>query len=157
LIIPHLSVAENLWLFDLNRPWASLRAHCDRNQSSELLTRVGLDGVDLDQPAGNLTPGNRHMLALARAFIVPHKLLILNETTASTNDEHFRILINIVRQRKAAGACVIFVSHKLNEVLEIADRPHASARSSAARDGHARSALRLPDLRRDEVQPDRHR
>jgi ribose transport system ATP-binding protein len=122
LIIPHLNVTENLWLFDLNRPWASLRAHRDRNQTSELLTRVGLGGVDLDQPAANLTPGNRHMLALARAFIVPHKLLILDETTASTNDEHFRILIDIVRQRKAAGACVIFVSHKLNEVLEIADR-----------------------------------
>jgi transposase len=41
--------------------------------------------------------------------------------------------------------------------VEEAVRPHASARSSAARDGRARSALRLPDLRRDEVRPDRRR
>jgi transposase len=40
---------------------------------------------------------------------------------------------------------------------EAAVRPHASARSSAARDGHARSALRLPDLRCNEVRPDRRR
>ena len=82
----------------------------------------GLEGIDIDRPAGELTPGNRHMLALARVFIVPHKLLILDETTASTNEEHFRILIDIVRQQKTAGVCVIFVSHKLNEVQELADR-----------------------------------
>ncbi len=122
LIVDDLSVEENLWLFDLNRPWASLRKRHDRTQSRELLARVGLSGVDLDQPAGELTPGNRHMLALARVFIVPHKLLILDETTASTNEEHFRILVDIVREEKAAGTSVIFVSHKLNEVQELADR-----------------------------------
>ncbi|MBE2276278.1 MAG: sugar ABC transporter ATP-binding protein [Rhodobacteraceae bacterium] len=122
LIVDHLSVEENLWLFDLNRNWASLKLRRDPAETRKLLDRVGLAGIDIDRPAGELTPGNRHMLALARVFVVPHKLLILDETTASTNEEHFRIVVDIVRHQKAEGTCVIFVSHKLNEVLELADR-----------------------------------
>jgi ribose transport system ATP-binding protein len=122
LILEHLSVEENLWLFDLNRSWSSLRPRRDPARTRALLTRVGLGGVDPHQPAGDLTPGNRHMLALARVFVVEHRLLILDETTASTNEEHFEIVVDIVRQRKAAGTCVIFVSHKLNEVRVLADR-----------------------------------
>ncbi|MBD9626948.1 sugar ABC transporter ATP-binding protein [Ensifer sp. ENS06] len=122
LIVDHLSVEENLWLFDLNRRWSSLRLRRDRSETRKLLDRVGLSRVDPDRPAGELTPGNRHMLALARVFIVQHRLLILDETTASTNEEHFRIVVDIVRHQKAQGACVIFVSHKLNEVRELADR-----------------------------------
>lgn len=122
LIVDHLSVEENLWLFDLNRPWASLRPRRNPARTRELLARVGLAGIDIEQPAGELTPGNRHMLALARVFVVPHKLLILDETTASTNEEHFEIVVDIVRHRRAEGACIIFVSHKLNEVRTLADR-----------------------------------
>lgn len=122
LIVEDLSVEENLWLFDMNRSWSSLKINHSREKTREILAKVGLEGIDLDRPAGELTPGNRHMLALARVFIVPHKLLILDETTASTNEEHFEIVIDIVKQRKAAGACIIFVSHKLNEVQILADR-----------------------------------
>ena len=122
LIVEDLSVEENLWLFDLNRSWAALTLRHDRAESRALLDRVGLQTVDLSQPAGDLTPAGRHMLALARVFIVPHRLLILDETTASTNEEHFAIVVDIVRQRRAAGTCVIFVSHKLNEVQVVADR-----------------------------------
>lgn len=122
LIVEHLSVEENLWLFELNRPWSARTLRHDRAVSSALLGKVGLHACDLDQPAGELTPGSRHMLALARVFIVPHRLLVLDETTASTNEEHFDIVVDIVRLRKAAGACVIFVSHKLNEVRVLADR-----------------------------------
>lgn len=122
LIIEDLNVEENLWLFDLNRPWSAVTLRHDRAESRALLDRVGLQNVDLAQPAGDLTPGSRHMLALARVFIVPHRLLILDETTASTNEEHFEIVVDIVRQRRAAGTCVIFVSHKLNEVQVVADR-----------------------------------
>lgn len=122
LIVEHLSVEENLWLFDLNRPATSLRLGRSRGQSQALLDKVGLQGIDLDRPAGQLTPGHRHMLALARVFVVPHTILILDETTASTNEEHFKIVVDIVRERKAAGASIIFVSHKLNEVQVLADR-----------------------------------
>ncbi len=122
LIIQDLSVKENLWLFDMNRSAIGLTIRRGRAESQDLLSKVGLENVDLDRPAGELTPGHRHMLALARAFIVPHKLLILDETTASTNEEHFEIVVDIVKQHKAAGTCVIFVSHKLNEVQILADR-----------------------------------
>lgn len=121
LVIEDLSVEENLWLFDLNRPSFSLKKRHSRQNSLDLLKRVGLTDVNLDQRAGELSPGQRHMLALARAFIFPHKLLILDETTASINEEHFEILVDIVEERKAAGICIVFVSHKLSEVRRVAD------------------------------------
>ena len=60
------------------------------------------------------------MLSLSRAQVATHKIMILDETTASTSEEHFNDILDLVRREKEAGTCIIFVSHRLNEVFAMA-------------------------------------
>ena len=54
------------------------------------------------------------MLSLSRAAVTTHKIMILDETTASTSEEHFNDILQLVDREKKAGTSIIFVSHRLN-------------------------------------------
>ena len=62
------------------------------------------------------------MLSLSRAAVTTHKIMILDETTASTSEEHFNDILDLVDREKKAGTSIIFVSHRLNEVFAMCDR-----------------------------------
>jgi ABC-type sugar transport system ATPase subunit len=62
------------------------------------------------------------MLSLSRALVTEHKIMILDETTASTSEEHFHDILDLVDREKRAGTSIIFVSHRLNEVFAMCDR-----------------------------------
>ncbi|MGO1974453.1 MAG: sugar ABC transporter ATP-binding protein [Propionibacteriaceae bacterium] len=126
VVIDVFTVEENLWLDDVS---ASGRTHGWRltkrgraRQTVEALQEVGLTEVNRSQAAAELGPGQRQMLALGRSRVVPHKILILDETTASTTEEHFKDVMALVEKEKAEGVSVIFVSHRMPEVFAMADR-----------------------------------
>jgi ABC-type sugar transport system ATPase subunit len=62
------------------------------------------------------------MLAMARALVCEHQVLILDETTASATESYFRLVQEVVAQEKAQGRTVVFVSHRMQEVFGMADR-----------------------------------
>jgi ribose transport system ATP-binding protein len=126
LIIDDFTVGENVWLYKLRmgrdvRPWAR-KTDTNSAQTREVLRQVGLGNLRTDQLARDLGPGQRQMLSLSRAEVTTHKIMILDETTASTSEEHFNDILELVRREKEAGTCIIFVSHRLNEVFAMADR-----------------------------------
>jgi len=126
LIIDDFTVGENVWLYKLRmgrdiRPWAP-KPDGNSAETREVLRNVGLGHLRTDQLARDLGPGQRQMLSLSRAAVTKHKILILDETTASTSEEHFGDIVDLVRQEKEAGTTILFVSHRLNEVFAMSDR-----------------------------------
>jgi ABC-type sugar transport system ATPase subunit len=126
LIIDDFTVGENVWLYKLRqgrdiRPWAR-KVDTNSRATREVLRGVGLGHLRTNQLARGLGPGQRQMLSLSRALVTEHKIMILDETTASTSEEHFNDILDLVDREKRAGTSIIFVSHRLNEVFAMSDR-----------------------------------
>lgn len=121
-LVPELSVAENIFL---GRRMARGRVGIDWRQTrlnaSAVLDRLGL-AIDPGRLIGNLRPDEQQLVEVARAISADARVLILDEPTSSLTDDEVEHLFGIVRRLKGTGVAIVFVSHRLNEVLEIADR-----------------------------------
>lgn len=126
LIVEDFTVEENVWLSQLNsagrsKPW-NLVPRVSKGQTVQALSAVGLEGVHPQRLAHELGPGLRQMLALSRTQVNAHRILLLDETTASTTENHFKDVLALVDRERAAGVSIIFVSHRMDEVFAMADR-----------------------------------
>ncbi len=121
-LIPHFSIAENIFV---GREKRKSRFFYDKRKTIEdakkLLARVGLN-VDPRIVVKNLSIAQRQMVEVAKALAFNTKLIVMDEPTSSISDTEIDRLLNIIRELKADGVSVIFISHKLDEVLAIADR-----------------------------------
>jgi ribose transport system ATP-binding protein len=96
-----------------------------REQTRLLLGRFGAAGVDLDRPLDQCDPLHRTQIAIARVLASwgdADGLLILDEPTAALPEGEVRKLFHIVREVRASGVSVIYVSHRFREVFEVSDR-----------------------------------
>jgi ribose transport system ATP-binding protein len=89
-------------------------------RAKALLARVGLD-VDPQTPVERLGIAQRQLLEIAKALAFDSRLLILDEPTATLTPREISRLFGIIREVRAAGVTVIFVSHHLNEIFELCD------------------------------------
>jgi ribose transport system ATP-binding protein len=125
-LIPQLNTVENL---DLGRRYGArgalpTRSRDEAEHARELLRQFDA-AFDLTVPVGRLTPAERTIVAIARAldgWERPEGLLILDEPTAALHSDEVGRLFTAVRRAADLGAGVIFVSHRLDEVLGLADR-----------------------------------
>jgi simple sugar transport system ATP-binding protein len=120
-LFPNLTVAENI---AINAHFGAphlVRWNTVRKSAEEALARIGV-ALDLDTIVGNLTIANRQLVAICRALTADAKLLIMDEPTASLTRTEVNSLLRLVRSLKEKGICIVFVSHRLDEVLEVADR-----------------------------------
>jgi ABC-type sugar transport system ATPase subunit len=95
------------------------------DQTRELLAVVGLDDLDVHKAIDDCEPLERTQVALARALADWHEadgLLILDEPTASLPDDQVHRLFAIISSLRARGITILYVSHRLSEVFEVADR-----------------------------------
>jgi simple sugar transport system ATP-binding protein len=120
-LFPNLTVAENIAInAHFGAPhlvkWSGLRS-----KAEEALAKIGV-ALDLDAIVGSLSIANRQIVAICRALTADAKLLIMDEPTASLTRTEVNSLLNLVRSLKEKGICIVFVSHRLDEVLEVADR-----------------------------------
>ena len=149
MIIDDFTVGENVWLGDLSaangtKPWG-LVPRSRRAATESALQAVGLRGIRVDRPAGDLGPGLRQMLALSRTQVTDHRVLLLDETTASTTEDHFKDVLELVQRERASGVAVIFVSHRMDEVFAMSDR------IAVLRNGTLVDVVRTADSTPDEV------
>jgi len=91
-----------------------------RNEASQRLARVGIS-LDLDAPAWTLRVAQLQLLELARAVDFDAKCIIMDEPTATLHREEINQLFEVVRKIRENGIAVIYISHHLNEIKEIAD------------------------------------
>jgi len=120
-LLPNLTVAENLFLGRQPTRFGLVRDREMRRNAAILLRGFGL-AIDVGAPLGDYSVAVQHLVAIARAVDMSARVLILDEPTAVLTPQEATELFAIVRSLQADGKSIIFISHKLNEVLEIADR-----------------------------------
>jgi ABC-type sugar transport system ATPase subunit len=121
-LVPQLSVGENVLLGRLPRTRAGL---VDRSaimrRAREQLGRVGFD-VDAERRVESLGMAERQLVEIAKALSLDIRLMLLDEPTSALSEPEARRLFAIIRELKDQGVAVVYVSHRLTEILEIADR-----------------------------------
>src|ERR671932_1446192 len=122
MLIPVMTVAENIVLATEPRHMAVLLDYdAARKRVRELSERYGL-AVNPDARIDRITVGQQQRVEILKALYRGADILILDEPTAVLTPQEAQELFEIVRSLKAQGKSIVFISHKLNEVLEIADR-----------------------------------
>jgi ABC-type sugar transport system ATPase subunit/ribose/xylose/arabinose/galactoside ABC-type transport system permease subunit len=123
-LIANLSVAENVFLGHERLRHARLVDWGRMNaEAEELLSSVGVSGgLSADTHAGRLPVAGRQMVEVAKALSWDVSLLIMDEPTASLGGTEVRALFDVISRLRERGVSVLYVSHRLEEILEIADR-----------------------------------
>jgi len=122
MLIPVMTVAENIVLaVEPRHAGVLLDYDAARRRVREISDRYGL-AVDPDARIDRTTVGQQQRVEILKALYRGAEILILDEPTAVLTPQEAQELFDIIRSLKAQGKSIIFISHKLNEVLEIADR-----------------------------------
>jgi ribose transport system ATP-binding protein len=135
-ILDDLSILENLRVALPDRVFEG-----DQPQSvgQRLLSRVGLD-LPLSMRAAGLTVAQKHLLEIAKALALDPKVLILDEPTASLDQDSTEMLFQRIREVAAAGTSVIYITHRLAELRQIANRV------TVLRDGCVRGSAMIGEI-----------
>jgi len=144
-LIPELSITENIFLGNEIRRGARIDWTAQKQRTVELLARVGLK-EDPDVAIKHLGVGKQQLIEIAKALNKDVKLLILDEPTAALNENDSQHLLDLILGLKARGITSIIISHKLNEIEQIADE------ITIIRDGRTVETL---DVGRGEINEDR--
>ncbi|HBI06978.1 MAG TPA: lipase, partial [Erwinia persicina] len=142
---PNLSVMENIAAHRYlpgGNFWVNRRAM--RQLAQETMARIGVQ-LDPSRKVEKLSIADRQLVAICRALAADASLVIMDEPTASLTRHEVNGLLRVVSELKAAGICVVFVSHKLDEVMEVSDR------ISVIRDGKLVGTYAASKLDSDEL------
>lgn len=123
-LIPELDVAENIFLGRevlANERFRIIDRKEIVRRTIEILETLG-QNISPTALVGTLGVGKQQMVEVAKALSIEARLLILDEPTASLGEDETEDLFRVMRQLKDQGVTIIFISHKLDEVLEISDR-----------------------------------
>jgi simple sugar transport system ATP-binding protein len=143
-LCPNLSVAENISIGREPRRLGVIRWRAVRRRASEALARVGVD-VDVRAPLGGQSLAIQQMVAIARAIDISADVLILDEPTSSLDQDEVAQLFALIRGLAERQIGVVFISHFLEQVYEIADR------ITVLRNGRLVGEWETPELPRSEL------
>ena len=120
-LAPHLSVAENLSLGRESSRLGLIVRGSEKRSARQLLERVGLD-IDPSRKVGTLSVVAQQRVEIAKALAIDARLLIMDEPTATLTDHEIDELFAVVDDLTSQGIAIVFISHRLDEILRIADR-----------------------------------
>ena len=121
-LIPSLTVAQNVFLAreSLTRAGLIDDAAAER-RTRELFAQLGVD-IDPRVPLSRLSTGQRQLTEIAKALSQDARILVLDEPTSALSAAETEVLFDFLRRIRSEGVCVIYVSHRMEEVFAIADR-----------------------------------
>ncbi|HHY50073.1 MAG TPA: sugar ABC transporter ATP-binding protein [Alphaproteobacteria bacterium] len=122
VLCPNLTVAQNMFLGREPRGGLGTIDRATMNRRAvELLETIGVR-IDPDRELRTLSLNEQQIVEICRALATDPKVIVLDEPTASLNDDQVAHLLGVVKMLKARGLGIVYVSHRLNEVLDISDR-----------------------------------
>jgi ABC-type sugar transport system ATPase subunit len=121
-LLQPLSVAENLQLGALPTRHGRIDWRAAYAEAERQLAAIGMQEVDVRRPVASYSVAVQQMLEIAKALVHEPRLLILDEPTGVLTARESRLLFERIRALKARGTIVLYISHRLDEVFEIADR-----------------------------------
>ena len=122
-LIPELTIAENIFLD--RQPTNSFGAIDWRQLNADagaLLAELGLSDVKPTDRVKHIAVGKQQMVEIAKALSKRASILILDEPTSALSDKEVTELFRVIRGLREAGVCLCYISHKMEEIAEIADR-----------------------------------
>jgi rhamnose transport system ATP-binding protein len=121
-LFPDLTVAENIGLrLEKVRPLARVNWAGRRQRAVELLHRIGAD-ISPDAEVRSLSMPEQQLVEIACALGAGARIVIMDEPTASLTQQEVELLFAVVRELRAGGVGVIYISHRLEEIFALADR-----------------------------------
>jgi ABC-type sugar transport system ATPase subunit len=142
---PHLTAAENVFLGNtLPRRGGLIDWGAVRHETQKLFDRLQVD-IRPNDVVGKLPIALQQMVEIAQALSLKAKLLIMDEPTSALGKQETDHLFEIIRQLRAEGITIVYVSHRLEEVFEIADR------ISVMRDGQYISTIDRPSATPEKI------
>ena len=143
-LVPHLTVAENIWLGrEPRRGWFVDRER-QREGARACLARLGAD-IDPDALVTTLPIAQRQLVEIAKALSLQARLLIMDEPTSSLGEADAARLLQVVRELRRDGVGILYISHRLDELEAIADRV------TVLRDGRYIATRRWHETSIDEI------
>ncbi len=118
---PTLTVAENISLGELPARFGLVSRGEMKRRARQALEDLGAD-IPLDARVSSLRLGERQIIEIARASIGAARCMIFDEPTAALSDAETRRLFDLIARMKAKGTAILYITHRLDEVFEIADR-----------------------------------
>lgn len=140
-LVPALPVHANLFLGHERTNAGMIDAAYERTRSRELLNRLGVM-IDPDALVSSLSVAQQQLVEIARALSREARILVMDEPTAALAPQEVGSLVQVLRDLTSRGMGIIFISHRLDEILEIADR------ITVMRDGRAVGTWRTSELTR---------
>lgn len=122
-LAPNLSIAENLFLGRELTRWGWLDRRATEEQAARWVAELGLDDIrEVRTRVRDLTVARRQMVEIARALSQRARILILDEPTSSLAEAETEVLFTVLRRLRGQGVGIIYISHRLEEIIQLADR-----------------------------------
>jgi len=144
-LVPSMTVLENIMLGSAKKTrfgmvdWKSIA-----RDVAPVAARVGLN-VPFSTDCRHLSPGENWLVSICRALVHQSRLIVMDEPTASLSPKEAERLFSIIRDLSASGVAVLYVSHRLDEILDLCDRV------TVFRDGQSISTLNRAELSRERL------
>ena len=119
-LLPNLSVADNLFLGRERTRFGIIRGRAQERHCREVMSRLALD-VDPRTPVGDLPLGARQTVEIAKAVSGDIRVLIMDEPTAALSGAETEVLFRLIAELKARGVAIVYISHRLEELLRVGD------------------------------------
>jgi len=150
-VVPALSVAENIFMgrryprrAGMLVDWRALN-----NTARDALERLGITHIDPREKMARLAPGDQMLVRISSAFLsevdAPARLYVMDEPTAALTRDESERLFKVLREIRTAGGSVLYVSHRLDEVMALCDR------ATVMRDGATIDTGRIADITHDDL------
>jgi ribose transport system ATP-binding protein len=143
-LAPALTVEDNLLLGSEPTRWGFLNKAVQRSAAQQALDRLGFN-LKISRKISDLSRAEQQMVEIAKAMLTKPAVLILDEPTASLTDNEVEQLFSLVRQLKASGVGIIYITHRMQELSVIGDRV------TVLRDGRKVETLDVAEAKHDRL------
>ena len=120
-LLPDLTVADNIGIIDPPKKWGMIDQRAQRRLAEEALARVGAADIHPLARVRDLALSRRQMVEIAKALARDPKLLILDEATSALTAADVAAVFKVLRQLREEGLAIVFISHRMHEISELAD------------------------------------